>query len=1081
MIVFFFTIPTHFFTPPIQCTAASSSLTPVTFQWKKDDILISDGPVDNYASTDDDDDSVTRFTTILHLLNIRDEDSGLYQCVISNQFGASYSKRANVNVYTFPVFKKVPVDVTVKTGSMARLECAADGRPAPEIAWQKDGGHDFPAARDRRMHVQSTDEQVFFITNVKTVDEGVYSCTASNEAGTIVANASLSVLEIPFFVKPMHPQRIHRGATAVLECLSGGSPRPKVTWLRNDEPLELTARHFLTGEDQILLITDTTYADAGRYTCVISNTLGQAREEARLDVMKGPGLVGSSAENPADHADDATSSSLMETKGIVVIAVVVCIVGTSFIWVLVIYVKTRLRGAGRNVPVMAKFGEASGGSIGGSADSRSQCSSSGGARSSLVGRGSTGSTSGGTSGNGSHSHVQHHPSHQYDGKRRHRSPGPFVPGSYDEAASSPVAPLAWNYGGDVHESRPELRRHSSGTTIHSHAASAPQYVVGGGCGETFSKGSEMELLDTVSPESTRHPPPSNKQPPLRVAEDTSKFSHHGAVTVHVLRQEAALATVSKSSPHQHHSHIYASASTLPPPSPQQLRRTAPPSPLPPLHRLVEEGSSLNRFDTSIQSSIDVPSASTQMTSCDELAPSGERTIDDDDEVDELVSSLTSSVSDPPFLREKISGEAMAADSHPSHPHSSLSASPSATSSPLVIPRHGVATNKSPPAPTTHDLLVHAPQHFVAPPVHERPDAENRSVVVPRRPLSETMFSGSLSDHGATPSKAARVTSCAGNYSSLFTDPTPSLNGGSDDRKHRYPRNSQHYDLEQPQIDTLPVSPTQLRSIEVDDEEMASGSFQPELSPSIAPSEHRRSTASSSLLSPERSSHQRHSSSSQHSKVFPSAASPSCNQSSSIGPVQASFPADFSPRMERGDRTTIHSSSTHGSSPPPLPEPAHAGPEREASSPSQCPFPGPNTSVEALPPRPLPLLPAMLPRPDSEAVRDSLIVDGAVGCSPLLLPTRDSTLESFPSSASRYGLGADTSSSSSSFDVLSSPSGAAAASANVTTGILPDSLLLRAAATAALRGRSNSSGSRSPGGSIGGILSPVENCDNSEDV
>ena len=129
--------------------------------------------------------------------------------MISNRFGASYSNRARVNVFTFPVFTKVPIDVTVKTGSMARLECAADGRPAPEIAWQKDGGHDFPAARDRRMHVQSTDEHVFFITNVKTVDEGVYSCTASNEAGTIVANASLSVLEIPYFLKPVCRRRLH--------------------------------------------------------------------------------------------------------------------------------------------------------------------------------------------------------------------------------------------------------------------------------------------------------------------------------------------------------------------------------------------------------------------------------------------------------------------------------------------------------------------------------------------------------------------------------------------------------------------------------------------------------------------------------------------------------------------------------------------------------------------------------------------------------------------------------------------------------------------------------------------------------
>lgn len=92
-----------------------------------------------------------------------------------------------------PSFVKTPRDSTIRTGQTARLECAAEGHPAPQIAWQKDGGTDFPAARERRMHVMP-DDDVFFITAVKPEDMGLYSCTAKNTAGTVSANATLTVL-----------------------------------------------------------------------------------------------------------------------------------------------------------------------------------------------------------------------------------------------------------------------------------------------------------------------------------------------------------------------------------------------------------------------------------------------------------------------------------------------------------------------------------------------------------------------------------------------------------------------------------------------------------------------------------------------------------------------------------------------------------------------------------------------------------------------------------------------------------------------------------------------------------------------
>lgn len=97
-------------------------------------------------------------------------------------------------VLVFPKFLKTPQDMMLSVGGTARLECSATGYPPPQISWQKDGGgDDFPAARERRIHVMPTDD-VFFIVNVKAVDSGLYSCTAHNQAGIKRANATLTVI-----------------------------------------------------------------------------------------------------------------------------------------------------------------------------------------------------------------------------------------------------------------------------------------------------------------------------------------------------------------------------------------------------------------------------------------------------------------------------------------------------------------------------------------------------------------------------------------------------------------------------------------------------------------------------------------------------------------------------------------------------------------------------------------------------------------------------------------------------------------------------------------------------------------------
>ncbi|XP_020708763.2 leucine-rich repeats and immunoglobulin-like domains protein 3 isoform X2 [Athalia rosae] len=307
----------------LQCRATSTANAPLRFTWKHDNVELknSDVQVDSTSSER----GVTEALSSLHLINVTHAEAGRYQCMVTNNYGTTYSAKAKISVLIYPSFTKIPHDVRVTAGSTARLECAAEGQPTPQIAWQKDGGNDFPAARERRMHMMPTDD-VFFIVNFKSADTGVYSCTAQNLAGIIVANASLTILETPSFVKPMENKEIIAGGSIVLECMASGSPRPKLFWRKNGSPLQATERHFFTAEDQLLIIVDTKASDAGRYECEMSNSFGSAVGASLLTINPAP----SSMVNEDDML------------GIIIITVVCCAVGTSVVWVVIIY-QTRRR------------------------------------------------------------------------------------------------------------------------------------------------------------------------------------------------------------------------------------------------------------------------------------------------------------------------------------------------------------------------------------------------------------------------------------------------------------------------------------------------------------------------------------------------------------------------------------------------------------------------------------------------------------------------------------------------------------------------------------------------------------------
>lgn len=70
----------------------------MTFAWKKDNEVLANADMENFAHVRAQDGEVMEYTTILHLRHVTFGHEGRYQCVITNHFGSTYSHKARLTV-----------------------------------------------------------------------------------------------------------------------------------------------------------------------------------------------------------------------------------------------------------------------------------------------------------------------------------------------------------------------------------------------------------------------------------------------------------------------------------------------------------------------------------------------------------------------------------------------------------------------------------------------------------------------------------------------------------------------------------------------------------------------------------------------------------------------------------------------------------------------------------------------------------------------------------------------------------------------------------------------------------------------
>nr|XP_028607457.1 LOW QUALITY PROTEIN: obscurin [Podarcis muralis] len=157
---------------------------------------------------------------------------------------------------------------TVTEGKHAKMSCYVTGEPKPEIVWKKDG----EVILEGRRHIIYEDEQENFVLKIlfcKQVDNGLYTCTASNLAGQTYSSVLVTVKEprIPFKMK-LRDLEVREKESASFQC-EVPVPSTETTWFKEETKLQQSQKYNIEEEGTYrkLTVQNVTMDDDAVYIC----------------------------------------------------------------------------------------------------------------------------------------------------------------------------------------------------------------------------------------------------------------------------------------------------------------------------------------------------------------------------------------------------------------------------------------------------------------------------------------------------------------------------------------------------------------------------------------------------------------------------------------------------------------------------------------------------------------------------------------------------------------------------------------------------------------------------------------------
>uniref|UniRef100_A0A8C6L964 Ig-like domain-containing protein n=1 Tax=Nothobranchius furzeri TaxID=105023 RepID=A0A8C6L964_NOTFU len=231
----------------------------------------------------------------LRVSGVTPDHAGWYECIATNE-GGSTSERIYLTVQEVPRVHVEPQNQTFVVGDDVIIRCSASGFPPPRLIWTHNDIH------------RMTPDGSLVMRNMKKKDRGMYSCLASNQAGTDSMTSILTYFEFPVVTVALGKILTAIGETTVMTCSATGIPQPEIRWYKGDTQFHSSSHLEVDMKGGTLTIKQTQIDDAGDYTCDAVNAAGSSSGRVSLDVGAGPTFTREPSDVAADIGSNVTLS-----------------------------------------------------------------------------------------------------------------------------------------------------------------------------------------------------------------------------------------------------------------------------------------------------------------------------------------------------------------------------------------------------------------------------------------------------------------------------------------------------------------------------------------------------------------------------------------------------------------------------------------------------------------------------------------------------------------------------------------------------------------------------------------------------